>query len=328
MFLVNRSPKKSSTSETESNKSCLTNMASNNDALILGKPDYADPFRRTTVTGHSPKKHFENSPNRISVNPTLVPTLVESPLKRKSDVTIERSNDDIYTFMKNMNQQMNNNFKSIETKMNQNFGDLEKRLNVKIDEIEGKIESVNVKADNNSKLINWMQQEKLQNKMEIDGLKIDGSVNKSEVKAATLKFLHDLGLKVNSDEIKAAQMIHVSISKTDRTTKPIIVVEFESLDVKIRVMRDKKLKKEQSGVFFDNCLTPVNRSLMGKLKKITKPKNFTVYIRNNRIFAKKSSVLFRPVECEEDIDVVATWPANINVRENYINKQSSSSSKI
>lgn len=327
MFALNKSPKRIPTSSTENIQGNKISMATHNDASpIVGTPVNVDPFRRTTITGHSPKKQTEASVSRVSANSGLAPSLLDSPLKRKSDSTINRSNDDIYTLMMNMNQQMNNNFKSIEAKITQNFSDMEARLKTRMDEVDDKVNVVDVKVNNNSKLINWLQQERLQNKMEIDGLKFSSSINKSDVKDNTVKFLQDVGIKVDNSDIKSAHMKYVSISKTDKTTKPIVVVEFDNLDAKIRVMQAKRSTNACPGVFFDNCLTPLNRSLMGKLKKVTKPKNFAVYIRNNKIYAKKNDELFKAIECEEDIDTVAEWPGNGRLNTNAQIDQSSSSS--
>lgn len=328
MFLINRSPNESQIAAAENINDNVVNMSTNNtNAPISSGSDDINPFQRTTITGHSPKL-VEKPHNRSSVNPVLTRSSTESPLKRKSDGKIERSIEDVYNFMINMNQQSNNNFSSLETKMTKGFSDLENRVNIRMDGIDEKIEIISQKTDNNTKLINWMQQERLQNKMEIDGLKIQGTIDRSTIKETTVKLLYDMGIKVDFSEIKSTQIKHVSISKTVKTTKPIIVVEFENLDAKIRVMRHKKSLKGHPGIFFDNCLTPLNRSLMGKLKKITKPKNFSVYIQNNKIYAKKSKELFHAIECEEDLETVAAWPANVKSTVSETNDPSSSSSLV
>lgn len=52
-------------------------------------------------------------------------------------------------------------------------------------------------------------------------------------------------------------------------------------------MKEKR-KKATDGLFFDNALTSHNRSLMGKIKSIAKTKNFVVFLRGSKIYAKKN----------------------------------------
>lgn len=87
-------------------------------------------------------------------------------------------------------------------------------------------------------------------------------------------------------------------------------MDFKDFGTKIRVMKEKRDSKINNGIFFDNCLTPTNRSMMGNVIKISKEKNFKTYMSNNRIHVKKSDNKVQTVETASDLKIIEAWSPN------------------
>lgn len=243
-------------------------------------------------------------------------------LKRGGD-KIERSNDDLHNTIVNLGIRLSNEFKTECQSIRQ---DLTKTLNEKFDSLHENVEEIRSKVnkvekstemnatrlDQHGKILNRLLQEKLQNKMEINGIALPRLNDKNEIKKEVVKIIKSFGINLELDSIKSVYIRNVkgNDNSSQSHNKQIINVEFKDFDTKVKVIRDKKKSKIRNGIFFDEALTPTNKFLIGKAKKMAKEKNFMVYLNNNRINIKKSENQIKWIEDEKDLEDVKNWEAN------------------
>lgn len=253
--------------------------------------------------------------------------------KRKPEEEIERSNDEVMNYMKNMNATISNDIKgvknevaSITSQINDLKADLISQLNHKYNELNGEISSMKRKLEvtdsktdknnkialQNQKLINVMQQEKMINKMEICGTAIDKNIKADVLKAEVIKVIQSFKVNVKEEEIKYATIKNVNTKDKAgvQHEKSIISVEFDSLLTKVRVMLEKRQSKIHNNVFFDHALTARNRYLMSLTRKVAKDGNFTVMVKNNKVCIKKNEKMIKFIESEDDLNEPKTWEPN------------------
>lgn len=284
-------------------------------------------------TSHSPKEKLLD----ISLTPTA---RTDQSKKRKPDEELERSNNDLFTYMENMSMRLSNELTSsmstVQSEIHDMKNDFLTQLNTKFNQINVEMESINEKisnmdehvtknttlAEQNQKFINAIQQENLINKMEIVGAVIDKNKRGDDLKAEVIKIINSFNIAVKTDEIKYASIrqINTEDKNGNKNEKQIINIEFDTLETKLRIMKEKRTSKIFNNIFFDNSLTARNRYLMSRTRSVAKDKNFTAMIKNSKVCIKKSEKLFKYIESELDLEVPRNWESN--EKKTVLNKKS------
>lgn len=257
-------------------------------------------------------------------------------LKRAGE-KMERSTDDLYDCIINLGTRLSQEFKSecssikeeLTTKLDEKFGTLNnniEEINLKVNKLEESVNKHDKKIDQQGKIVNRLFQEKLQNKMEISGASIPHGSDKNKTKEEVIKIFGKCKIRVETANIK---MVYVKSDKPHDSTnearkKPIITVEFNDFETKIRVMKEKRKSNIRNGIYFNDSLTPTNKFLIGKARKIAKEKNFLMYMSNNRINVKKSDTRIKWIEDEADLNEIQGWTPNERRESKNDNSQSSS----
>lgn len=293
---------------------------------------------------HAIKMPIEHSPKENLLDISLTPTSRnDQSKKRKPEEELERSNNDIFTYMENMSRELSkelktvkNSMSSVKTEIQDMKNDFLLQLNTKFDQVNAEMENINGKianmnenvtkntslAEQNQRFINVMQQENLINKMEIVGAVIDKNKRGDDLKAEVIKIIKSYDISVKTGEIKytSVRLINLKDKNGTKNEKQIINVEFDTLETKLRIMKEKRTSKIFNNIFFDNCLTSRNRFLMSRARSVAKDRNFTALIKNNKVCIKKSEELFKYIESEIDLDEPKKWEAN--VKRTVLNKKS------
>lgn len=288
---------------------------------------------RSSLTPRSPPK--KSTPLKITSDEVFLspftPT-AKNDLKRKADEKIEKcgekqgkiekSNDDLYNIILNLGSQLSNDIKNecgaIKNELSNKMDEKFERLNKDIDEMKGKIVELDVnvdkqgrRLDQQDKILNRMLQEKLKNKMEISGVSLPYQNDRSKTKDEAIKIISKFGIRIENESIKSAHVRNTKNNKDGETQKhQIITVEFNDFETKLRVLKEKRRSTQKNGIYFDDALTPTNKFLIGKAKKLAKEKNFMMYFSNNRINVKKSESKIKWIENESDLQEVREWTPN------------------
>ncbi|KAL7014653.1 hypothetical protein ACKWTF_002456 [Chironomus riparius] len=262
-------------------------------------------------------------------------SIKRSNLKRAGD-KIERSTDDLYECIMNLGSRLSTEFKSectsikeeLTTKLDEKFAMLDtdmKEMNVKVKNLEESVNRNEKKLDQQGKIVNRLLQEKLQTKMEISGATIPYMNDKEKIKEEVKKIIGKFNINVETANMKTVYIKNVKAHEPANEVQQsqIITVEFDNFETKIRILKEKKKSRIKNGIFFGDSLTPTNRFLIGKAKKIAKEKNFMVYMSNNRINVKKSDKEIKWIEDEADLNDIKSWLPN----ERNVNGQSRSANK-
>jgi len=173
---------------------------------------------------HSPKENLLD----ISLTPT---SRTDQSKKRKPEEELERSNNDLFTYLENMSMELSNELKtvkgsmsSVQTEIQDMKNDFLTQLNTKFNQINVEMENMNEKisnmndnvnknttlAEQNQRFINAMQQENLINKMEIVGATIDKSKRGDDLKAEVIKIINSYDIAIKTDEIKYASVRQIN----------------------------------------------------------------------------------------------------------------------
>lgn len=137
---------------------------------------------------------------------------------------------------------------------------------------------------------NLMMQSRLNERMEISGLPSLPVVPKSEFRALVWKSLHDMKIDVEKVEIADAYPYRRKIRSGDE--KETIVVTFLHEAIKNRVMQSKMDLKTKTAktVFFNDVLTPSNRTLIYQARLFKKAGKFDkVGTLNGKIYVRKDA---------------------------------------
>lgn len=238
--------------------------------------------------------------------------------KRKYDFPIDRSNNDIYTYLKNMNNSIANEIKSMRQEVSCLIDSKLDGLNENIVSINQEIHTVKKSTSDNAeqinankKTINYLQQEKLQNLMEIHGACIDSTLSKNDLKTEVKRIIESFQIKIDTNKIKSASVMNIGAAhNSTQQPKKIVIVEFTDIETKIRVMKEKRKMKEHLNIYFNHRLTSDNRKLMAKAKKLASEKNFKCFMNYNKIYLKKSDEARKIIECDSDIQEAYNWSPN------------------
>jgi hypothetical protein len=208
--------------------------------------------------------------------------------------------DPVRTFDE-LNASMRNMFRQLTTQIAATKDEIKSEIDSKVDqfisatntkflEIDQKFDVVNVNVTSISEevkdstkitdrcmtLVNVLQQEKLANVMEISGHTpfVDGTPI-PEMKREVKLLIESFGIQIKDDDIlsTAVKAFKVNV-RGSMEKKQIIVVVFKNVETKLNVMKAKRTNSNNRGIYFDNRLTALNRSLMGKAKLVARDKKF------------------------------------------------------
>ena len=173
------------------------------------------------------------------------------------------------------------------------------------------IHQANVKADEALKLayhnkaaINKLFQNRLHNKIEISGSNIDSSLKGKELTVKVKELTESFGVALSEKDI-------TQIFQRPRKlpAAPVVVVEFKRIETKLKLLTARKNAKN-SQIYFDNCLTPLNRFLMFKAREVAKGKNFHVFLSGDQVHVKKDNNTKLVINDTSDIEKIKTWIPN------------------
>jgi hypothetical protein len=201
---------------------------------------------------------------------------------------------------------------AVEAKIDEKFSDLKgymEETDKKLKDMSERLDINDLKADENAKAINLLNQKDLQNKMEIVGAKWPEEIRKDQMKDEVIKVLSECKVRIDVSGIKSAYL-----RKSKLASGHVMVVEFADFETKMRVMKGKRQWRMKDGIYFDHALTPINGKLMGAARKIAREKNFKIYLNNNRINVKRSDNEIKMIESSADIEAVKLWPSNDDKR--------------
>ena len=232
---------------------------------------------------------------------------------------IETSTDDIYELIVNMSTKLSNEIKRVcSTMKNELMERLDEKfnmlnsiieeINIKVGKLEESVERHDKKLDQQGKIVNRLLQERLKNNMEISGVNLPAVKDKSKTKEEAIKIIENFGINVKSSDVKSVYI--KSITTKESQKNQIMTVEFKEFETKLRILKEKRKSGIKNGIYFDDSLTPTNRFLIGKAKRIAKEKNFMLFMSNNRINVKKADKMIKWIEDESDLLEIEKWLPN------------------
>ncbi|KAL7033593.1 hypothetical protein ACKWTF_007648 [Chironomus riparius] len=245
----------------------------------------------------------------------------QQPLPKRKNLELSKdeeevSNLEIFQLIEKMrteNKQgidsMNNELGAKITAVQSSITDMQERIGG----MEDKIEQGTAKADEAIKLayqnkaaLNLISQSMLQNKLEISGSNLDANIKGEELKQKVKELIESFGITLSDQEIVQAFQ-----RPRKNNAAPVIVVEFNNLDTKLMVLQARK-QFFVSKIYFNNCLTPLNRFLMYKARETAKEKNFRVFLSGDQIHVKKDNDTKLIINDISDIETIKSWIPNGN----------------
>lgn len=134
-----------------------------------------------------------------------------------------------------------------------------------------------------------MEQFKLQNCMEVKGLKENDIKEVTDLKKFAVQLLRKLNVTCDPNQIVKA---YAQTIKDGQSTLPLINIWFSNEEEKVRIMTEKAQYEInhnlKSGIFFNHALTRYNRALLNKALSIRHRVNLPiVVVRNGKINMKR-----------------------------------------
>lgn len=225
---------------------------------------------RSTVNSNK-KRALELSPSPEKDNQHNMQFSIEDVIKelrsneaaRKSESKAIR--DDIASMRQEVSSQIDEikgSIKNVELRVND--------LSTKVEGIDAKVNGAEKTVNENRKLINMLKQDKLEKTMEIDGIKNEEFEKSNDLKKMAMDVIKSFGINIENSEIEHAYKREISVKKQQNGSdkKNILIVIFSNLSTKIRVMKEKRSKGNQSKIYFNAAITPVNRTLLFKAKQV------------------------------------------------------------
>jgi hypothetical protein len=233
-----------------------------------------------------------------------------------SDDTV--SNSDLYNFMAEMRAESKEKLESINNDLSTKISSLQSSISnieenigtmkLKIDENSSKVDESLKLANQNKAAINMLYQNKLQNKLEIVGTDICSTLQGNELLTKVNELIESFGIEIDDSDIKNAFQ-----RPNKKSGASIVTVEFKDLGTKLRILKERKKVPSDRKIYFDNCLTPLNRFLMHRAREISKEKNFRVFLAGDQIHVKKDDQTKRVINDVSDIEIVKGWLSNQRV---------------
>lgn len=236
------------------------------------------------------------------------------------------SNFEIFQLIEKMRAENKQGIDSLQNELGTKISGIQLLLSHMQEQIEGmktKIQQANVKADEALKLacknkaaLNMLSQNLLQKRMEISGSNIDATLKGDELTTKVKELIESFGVTVSDQELIQT---YQRPRKQPALETPVVVVEFNKLDTKLKVLKARKTALD-SKVYFDNCLTPMNRFLMYRAREVAKEKNFRVFLSGDQVHVKKDNDTNLIINDICDVEKINSWIPNLRatVSENPI----------
>lgn len=160
-------------------------------------------------------------------------------------------------------------------------------LTTKVIGMDSRVDVVAKIANENRKMIGSYKQDKLDNFMEIDGIKKDVVNSTSDYKKLAIDVIKSFAISIEPAEIQHAFKKEITMKNSN--VKTLVVVIFANINTKIRVMKEKRDIKDERTIYFNQSLTFINRNLIYKAKTIVGKKLKVYFARGNVRVLKKDN---------------------------------------
>lgn len=191
--------------------------------------------------------------------------------------------------------------------------------------IETRMDTIQNTSARNSKIINAMQQSKIDNSIEISGINQLLIQNSTNLKALVLSTILSFSIQINEDEIEKVYAKEINRAGNNGNDK-ILVVSFKDFGKKIIVMKAKQKVKDHRGIFFNISLTPSNRYHMAKAKSLAKPLNLKTFFSGGNVKVKKLDGTLMIIESAENLTELERYVATNALSQRQNNNATASSS--
>ncbi|KAL7031751.1 hypothetical protein ACKWTF_007120 [Chironomus riparius] len=181
-------------------------------------------------------------------------------------------------------------------------------LSSEVKGLDARIDTVAKIASDNRKLIGSYKQDKLEKRMEIEGVKNNVIDETNDFKKLAIDIMESFGINIDQKEIEHAFKKEIKLKKNvnGNFMKKIIVVIFANIGTKIRVMKAKRDIKTESSIYFNQSLTVINRSLIFKAKTIV-GKKLKVYFARGCVRVQKKDESEITVDDESKLEEVQLY---------------------
>ncbi|KAL7024430.1 hypothetical protein ACKWTF_013036 [Chironomus riparius] len=256
-----------------------------------------------------------------------MPSKHQQPLPKRNNLDMSKddkenkevSNFEIFQLIEKMRAENKQGINSLKNELGTKISEIQlllSHMQQRIDGMETKIQQANAKADEALKLayknktaLNMISQNLLQKRMEISGSNIDVTLKGDDLTTKIKELIESFGVTVKDHEL--IQTFQRTRNQPVLQT-PVVVVEFKNLDTKLKVLKARKTAIG-SKIYFDNCLTPLNRFLMYKAREVAKEKNFRVFLSGDQVHVKKDNDTNLIINDICDVDKIKSWIPNLRV---------------
>jgi hypothetical protein len=175
-------------------------------------------------------------------------------------------------------------------------------------DLSAKIHELSTVVNRNQQQINNMNQLRLNETIEIEGMETN-QLSNNNAKLTALETIRSFNIQIEDNDIKYAYVRNIDFKKDNVTHKKIVLCAvFEKLDTKIRVLKEKRLSKIKSTVYFNHALTTQSRYIWMRAKKAAKRKGVKIFMVNGMIKVRLPCGKQRVINEINDIDIIDNLP--------------------
>lgn len=227
------------------------------------------------------------------------------------------SNNDIYDLIMQKSAQDSNERNLIKEEITREIRSINekiKKLEENVQAIDAKVDNVSALAQQNSKLINSLYQDKIDKCMEIDGLQRNIIEECQDLKTLALETIESFKIKIDALDIERVIKRDIPMKESNgvRGSKALLIVHFKDFDTKLRVLRGRRGIKDIRGIYFNTSLTASNRSMMTRAKKIAIKKNLKVFFKNSKVHVEKENKSLMVIECDKDLNELEKYVESLH----------------
>lgn len=280
-------------------------------------------FLRKPLLDRSPKR----SKGSNSITPINSTQTIEKNINKRdlANVTladlfllIESKSEDHSKKLDEMSTNIGSDITNFKEEINQKIDVSLQNINNKIDQVEKKAEqSLQVAMDSQKLCVNFMKQARLENCMDISGLKFND--DNTDLKSVVVSTIRSFKIKIEENDIKKVTLTEIK----KPIPRKILTVIFDDVDTKLRVIREKSKIKENNGVFFNITLTPSNGYFMRKTKFLTKGTNLQTNFFDGAVHVKTPDGNSMTIQNEENLiqlkKLIDQQPTHIDNNNNHNN---------
>jgi hypothetical protein len=203
---------------------------------------------------------------------------------------------------------ISNDVSALKSEFEQKIWEITTHVEKNNDDLSAKIHELSMVVNRNQQQINNINQQKLNDAIEIEGIETS-QLSNSNPKLTALETIRSFNIKISDDDIKYAYIRHVEYKKDNVFQKKVILcVVFEKLDIKIRVLKEKRLSKIVSSVYFNHALTTQARYLWMRTKRAAKNKGIKIFVSNGMIKVKLPDGKLKVINDMNDIETINNLP--------------------